>query len=322
MPLTYREFKELIAPYTGRAGKCADNKTTDIFARQVMEYLLYSGSHAGIRKLCILAYRGCVVLPPEVENVLKAKIDHKVAEVWNKWHTFHSVKDDLSDCLPTGQVMMEDGTETPLAYDIPQGGSIVGVMATCKEDGEAFVTVQGKDETGREIYTFHNGEQIVGERFKLEKNIIRYGKVKFATITSVTKSQTNGYVTLHAINKKTKELRFLADWAPSETKPSYRKFKIISRDCPSIAHLTLLTRVRIKDTYSDNEITLFENSLAIMLAAQRIQNETNNNPEVANYKREAVEDLLEKEAGYKKTSSSGPMDVYFPLSGGAIRNII
>ena len=286
-----------------------------------MEYLLYSGDDTAIRKFSFTAQRGCISLPPEIVTPLKVRIDCKVAEVWSKWYTFASGSDLTGDCLCGQELMMQEGITTPLVYDLPKGGSLVGVMATCQEAEDAFVIFQGKDATGREVYTTWQGEQVVGVRLSLKKGQISYGNVSLAEITAVSKSPTVGYVSAWAVNPINNRRSFLADWAPSETNPSYQRMRILHRECPPLAQISMLARIRPKDSYSDNEITFFDNSLAVMIAAQRVQSEVNNDAQQASYKKGAVEDLLEKEAGYNKPPGR-PVDVYHPLSGGAIRNIL
>lgn len=323
MPLTFKEFRSIVAPYAGRAGKCAIASEVATFSRQVMEYLLYSGSESGVKKLCIQAHRGCLSLPPEVELPIKVRVDNRSADLWSKWHTFHS--DDPKNwdrCSPASDVLREEGSRTPLAYDLPTGGAVLGVMATCDEDPNAGVIIQSQDLSGREVYTTHQGEQIAGEKFSLKKNEIRYGRVLVGNVTGVIKPQTNGYVVLYAVDpQRNRIIKFLADWNPSEEKPLYRKFKVDLRGCDHVANISMLCRVRLKDSYLDNELTLFDNSLAVLIGAQRVQAEVNNDIQTAGYKKGAVEDLLEKEGGYKKISGN-PVDVYHPLSGGAIRNIV
>lgn len=320
MSLLFKEIREIISPYSGRAGKCATAVETAVFARQVMQYLLHEGSSAGLRKVCILAHRGYLSLPPEVELPIKAKIDHKVASIWNKHFSFHSVNENFDSCPPIGEVLIEDGSQTPLAYNLPNGGSIIGVMGHCDEAADAAIIVQGKDQAGREIYTNYKGDQVVGEKLLIRKNTITYGQVSFGEVTAVLKPKTEGYVSLWAVNPAKDTTQFLADYNPSEERPLYRKFRVASRGCPDIVHISMLCRVRLKDNYHDNEITFFDNSFAILLAAQRIQAEINNDLQTAGFKKAAIEDNLNKESSYKKIAGS-PLDVYFPLSGGIIKGL-
>lgn len=318
---TFGELKKIVSPYAGRAGKCPADEEVSVFARQVMELLLYEGSDAAIRKLSILAHRGCISLPPEVAVPLKVRIDRRVAEVWDKWHSFASVQESFEKCYPAGDILAEEGTNTPLAYDLPLGGSIVAVKSVCAEDPDAHIIVQGYDTTGRQVFTpSSTGELVPGERLSLKSTELRYGQVTWGNITGIVKPKTKGYVTFWAVDPLVNKRQFLADWSPNETRPEYRKYKIVGRECPEVAHVSMLCRVKLRDTYSDNELTLFENSMSILLAAQRLQHEKNDQVDVANYKRQALSDILDKEAGYNKQSGK-PLDVFHPLSGGAVPNI-
>lgn len=322
MGFTFGEFRKIVAPYAGRSGRCATSEEVAVFSRQVMENLLYSGSQAGVRKVCILAYMGMFTLPPEVEVPIKAKIDHQVANVWSKWLSYHSVDNHFEKCGPAGEIFAEDGSYSPLAYQLPPDGSVIGVMGNCEEAGDSFVIVQGRDLTGKEIYTTFDGEQVVGEKFRIKKGELRFGKVRFGEITALTKPQTNGYVSLFAVDEISQQIRqFLGSYSPSEERPLYRVFKLITRKFPYIVHLSMLCRVRLKDSYHDNEITLFDNSLAILLSAQRLQSEVNNDVQTAGYKSQAVDNILEREAGYRK-APVGPLDICHVTAGSSIRNII
>lgn len=321
--LTFGELKTLVAPYAGRAGKCANASEVGLFARSVLQHLLFEGAEPGIRKVCLIAEAGCFSLPSEVETVLKVRIDRRVGNVLSKWIDYHTVNEsfDGQECIPSGQILAEDGELSPLAYSLPPTGSRIGVMGSCNEAEDAFVLVQGKDVTGRHIYTTFRGEQIPGEKFQISHGQIRYGEVTWGQITGITKPKTNGYVQLYAVNLETGERKFLADWSPVEEKPLYRRFRITHRSCPPFAHISMLCRIKLKDSYHDNEIIFFDNILAVKLAAQRFSAEENNDVQTANYKASAVTNSLEKEGAYKRTNS-GPIEVFQALSGGAIKNIV
>ena len=321
MPLTFGEIVRDVAQYAGRAGVCATSEEARKFAKQVMQYVLFSGSYSGIRQVDLCAVRGCISLPPEVETPLKVRICDEVANVWNRWTTFNAVTTELDDCPPAERVLAELGNYTPLAHPLPHGGSIIGVEGSCDESPEAYVHVQGADPYGNEIYTMFQGEQIPGERYQIQKGVIRHGQVKFGTIRAVVKSRTDGYAMLYAVDPLSGSRRFLAAYTPVDEKPLYKAYKLLMPNCPEIIKVSILARVKLKDNYHDNELTMFDNSLAMILAAQRIQAEKNNDVQVAEYKKRAVDDNLNQEAGYKKTANT-PIAVFAPLSGRAIKNII
>lgn len=319
MPLTFAEVKDRVAPYAGRAGKAPSARDTAIFAHDVMNHLLKSGADAAIRKVYLRAAQGLIALPPDVETPLKARIGHAVAEVGNRWAEFRSGSQGFEDCPPVGSVLSEEGTRSPLVYSLPRYGSVVGVEAHCEETGE--VIIQGTDVTGRPIFMPLRGEQSPGERLSLKKGKIQYGKAEFADITGVIKPKTNGYVTLYAVNPKTDSRLYLADWGPNETRPMYRRFRVISRNCAPIVDVEMLCRVKLKDTYHDNDLTLFDSGVIIMMAAKQLQSELNDDSVGAANKKNALDVMLEQESGYKKVSGN-PIDVFFPLSGGSIKNIL
>lgn len=324
MPLTFGQIRELVAPYAGRSGVCPTSDESASFARKVLKYLLYSGDNSAVRKICIIACKGCLVLPQEVETPLQIRIDHRVGQIWSKWLSYHMSGGQLEGrgaCYPAGQILIEDGSFSPLAYPLPSGGSRIGIMGTCDEDEEAFVLVQGKDPTGRVVYTESQEGQVPGERFRIVKNEVRFGQVVFGEVTAVTKSKTNGYVQCYAVEPECDRRQFLVDWSPIEELPLYRVFKLISCDCPPLAHVSMLCRVRLKDYYSDNEVLFFDNEIAIQFAAQRLQAETNNDLQTAGFKKTAVDDILNAESGYKKIAGQ-PLNVFQPLSGGAVRGIV
>jgi hypothetical protein len=323
MPITFGKFKDIIYPYAGRAGKCVDSPEVSRFAREVMEYLLLSGSVSAVQKLDIFAHKGKIVLPPEVEIPIKAKINGERANIWNQWYTLGASDGNIENARDAFTVMAETGVRTPLAYGIPGPESILGVLSTCEEEpGAEHIIIQGKDITGREIYTWHKDQKVVGEKLHLKKNQITYGNVKFAQVTGVVKPQTNGYVACYAVDPELGETKqFLADWPPSEERPLYREYVLTGRGSQQIVEVSMLVRARLKDNYSDNELTLFDNSLAIRMAAQKLQAETNADLNSANYKDGAVSKILDAEAAYKKPAGQ-PVQVYRPLSGGAVKNIV
>lgn len=330
MPLTFGEIRKLVSSYAGRTGKDPASPEVANFARQVMKYLLWSGDQASFRKLSIISQKGCIAMPPEVEVPIKVRINQKVSEIWNKWFSFHSVGNEMCESTanssigrayyPANSTLIESGDETPLAYALPENGTLIGVMATCDEDANSFVIVQGTDPGGREIYTTFNGQKIVGEKFRLSKNQIRYGQVHFGQVTAVSKPITNGYVTLFAVDPTCDRKTFLADYPPSMERPMFKKWIISLKDCPSLALIDILCRIKLKDNYSDNEIVPFDNELAVILGAQQWQAEVNNDVQVAAAKDQKVGTILDREAGYKKKSGS-PLDIYHQLSGGSIKGL-
>ncbi len=321
--LTFLDVKRLVSDYSGRGGACTDSKSTELFARQVLEYIMLNGAYGSIRRFHFIAQQGCITLPPELETPLQVKIDRKVGSVWNQWMAFSSVKEDLTGCHDAFNVLEPQPNPVFTAFAVPPGGSKLGVIATCKEEVDSYLIVKGKDVTGREIVTTHKGQQIVGEKFTLQKNVVKYGEVIFGEITGIVKSPTNGYVQLYAVNPETQSAMFLGDYSPLDEHPSFKQVKIIASQCHGpLIEVIVQGRIRLKDRYVDNDIVPFDSINTITFAAQKLQAENNNNIQVAGYKGTLLKDMIENEAAYKRVNPGTPVNVASVTSGAAVRGIV
>lgn len=320
--LTFLDVRRLVADYASRGGACADTKTVELFARQVLEYIMLNGAYGSIRRFSFLAQQGCISLPYELETPLQVKIDRQVGSVWNQWMTLSSVQGDLTGCLDAHNVLEPLPNPAFTAFDLPPGGSVVGVLGTCQEEAETYIIVQGKDPTGREIVTTYKGEQIVGEKFPIKKNVMGYGQVKFGEITGIIKTPTKGYVQIWAVEPNTKQSQFLGDYSPLDEKPSYKKVRITGCSCSSLVEVVVQGRIRLKGKYVDNDIVPFDSMNTIIFAAQKLQAENNNNVQVANYKGGVLKDMIENEAAYKRVNPGTPVNTFRGTSGGAVKGIV
>lgn len=321
MPLTFGEAKKTLAQYAGRAGFCASSDEVVNFTRKVLQHLLFKGQYGNLRKFCFCSARGCVTLPPEVEIVEKVAIDGEIGTSWSKWMEYHQ-GNQLFGRLCPGNEMYEEANYFSTVYDLPAGGSRVGVIGTCDEDEHAHVLIQGKDPTGRDIFTVHNGQQIHGEYLSIRKGQMHYTNYTFGEITSVLKSLTNGNVQLIWVLPDINQHGFLADYSPVEEKPSYRRVRITTPNCPSFMKVSVLARIRLREKYADIDLIPFDNLFSLELAAQEIQAEYNSDVQVSAAKEQKLNRMIEEENSYKRVQNGAPIEVYVPLSGGSIKNIV
>lgn len=315
--ITYKEAKQILSKYQGVAGTCPDDAKTELFVKQVLQYLLLKGTYGNERKFCFHAQNGCITLPKELETPLKMKIDGAVGSVWNRWFEYHS-GNTLDDGCLAQESLLTQPNRFPTVYDPPSCGSFIGVVGNCEESADAHVIVKGEDSTGRTIYTSHKGEQIVGAYLSIKKNVITTSCVKFAKITEVSKSVTKGYVTLVSLQEDGLSRMFLSDYEPYETNPSYQRARIISQPCPSICAVSVLGRIRLKDHYSDSDVIPFDNIFLLDVAGQTIQSMYNTDVASAVTRDQFAEKLIETEGNYKKVNNGQPVEIFQPLSAGRI----
>lgn len=317
--LKYSEAKKILAKYVGIGGVCPDNDEVDLFVRQVLQYLLLNGTYGNERKFRFHAENGTVTLPRELETPLKMKIDGAIGSVWNRWFEYHS-GNQLDNCCLAQDSLFTEPNSFPTVYDLPPCGAFPGVIGVCEESADAHVIVKGEDPTGRVIYTQHQGVKIVGVYLSIKKGVITVSDVKFGRITEVVKTPTNGYVTLLGLDESGLSRKFLADYDPFEETPSYRRARIIKQPCPDICQVTILGRIRLKDHYADEDVIPFDNIYLLTVAGQTVNSMYNTDIASATARDTYVKGLIESENNFRRVSNGQPMEVFRPLSGGAVMN--
>jgi len=322
MPITFGDAKKFLAQYAASAGRCETSEEVGQFVHQVLGYMLISGQYGAQRKFTFQAHKGVITVPYELETPEKLKIDNEVGTVRDRWFEWYpSTNGILHDCIPADRALVEDPNYYATVYDIPAGGKRVATLGTAQEDEDAHLIVRGKDTTGREIYTNHAGEQMVGVYLAIKKGVITYSPVTFGEITSVTKVRTNGYVQLLWFDPDANKQGFLADYSPVEELPQYRRFRITT-PCCEVCKVTILGRIRLKSYYADTEIIPFDNFYSMTVAAQGVQAQHNNDYQAAQAKDNMMLTLIERENSIKRIQNGKPIEVNPTTAGGRIRNTI
>lgn len=318
--IKYLLAKQTLAKYVGTGGRCVTDPAVDIFVRQVLQYLLIHGTYGNERKFIFHAVNGTMTLPRELEVPLKVKIDGAVGSVWNRWFEYHSGNWVDNNCLADNGVL-EEPNLYPTVYDLPTCGGYPATMGTCEEAEDAHVIVKGVDPTGREIFSTHKGDKIIGVYLSIRKNKLTTTNILFGKITGISKTVTKGYVNLVSLNDYEGLSRtLLADYDPYETDPAYRRVKIQAK-CPPICKVSILGRIRLKDYYADEDVIPFDNLFLLQVAGQTVNSMYNTDVQVAIAQDSFAKNLIEAESNYKKVNNGQPIEFYRPLSGGAIKNL-
>lgn len=319
MSLTFGRAKDILAQYAGKGGKLPTDEDAHNFTRQVLQYLLISGSPDCERVMTLYAQNGHVTAPYELQTPLKVQVNGRIGNVVSKWFDFHSGNDIHGRCYEAHDVLHEDPNEYYTVYDLPPGGARIGVMGHADEDSKANIIISGDDPTGREIHTNHKGADIPGEYLSIQKNQIVWSNVIFGNIAGIIKSPTQGYVSLYWKSGDVKG--FLADYSPVEQAPTYRRFKISLPECATLAKITVLGRIRLKEHYADTDRIPFDNEYTIRVAGQQNNNQYNEKYQEAQVNDKFLQNLTGREADYKKPNNGQVVEVFHALSGGTVRGI-
>lgn len=318
--LTFKDAKIALAKYCGKAGKCADDETVSLFVLEVLQQLLYKGEYGNLRTWEFFTNNGMITAPVDMELPIKVKIDRTVENVMDKFYNFYS-NTTLDRCVPFEKGLVEDPNTYFTQFDIPVGGARILAVPYCEESDDANFIISGLDQYGKEIYYPHNGELHKGEYLSIKKTVPKYSQASFSRITGIEKTVTNHYVRLYWYRPETKEKGLLGEYRPGDKHPSFKRFRVIGSTCKDCFKVTILGRLRLFDSYADNDIIPFSNIRAMKLMAQQLQNEDNNDLEAAQYKNQRIEQTLNDEHNYKRTPSQTTDHVHV-VSAGSIFNII
>lgn len=318
--LSFKDVKLAIAKYCGKAGKCADDETVSLFAIEVMQQLLYMGEYGGLRTWEFITHNGMITMPQDMELPLKVKIDKTVENVMDKFYDFYS-HTTLDHCVPFEKGLVEDPNKYFTQFDLPPCGAHIIALPYCEEAEDAHFIINGIDEYGKEVHYPHNGVMLKGEHLSITKKCPAYTQTKFKKITGIEKTETNHYVRLYWYRPETGEKGLLGEYRPKDIHPSFRRFRVLGGNCKEWYRVTILGRIRLFDSYSDNDIVPFSNIRAIKLMAQQLQSEDNNELDAAQYKNARIEQTLNSENNYKRTTSQ-TVDHVHVVSAGNIFNLI
>lgn len=319
MTLTFGEAKQILAQYQGKGGKTVDAPGINLFTIQVFQYLLISGSPDTEKVFDLCATDSWFTAPYELETPLKVKINGAVGNVVSKWFEYRSASAFAQRGCYEANILQEEANEFYTVYDPPSGAQI-GILGTAEECEDAKVIIQGLDTSGREVFTNHKGASVAGELLTIRKGVLTWSNVRFSQITGVVKSKTNGYTPLYwRTSENTRG--FLSDYSPIEEVPSYRRFKI-GIQCPHIARISVLGKIRIKNAYSDNDRIPFDNLHTLQVAGQYVNSLFNNEIEAAIQRDNMVTSLVNREATHKSVNNGQPIEVFYGNSAGLIKGLV
>lgn len=326
MIITLGQARKALAEFAGKSGKCPDNESVRLLIMEALQRLLHRGAHGNLRKWCFCLCNSCFTAPVDMEVPLKVKIEGLPEKVWSYWYEFFDIHHaDLCDSSYQPGLFEEVDIYFTV-YDIPSPGARIGVIPLDKENEDAYVLLQGLDLNGKEIYTTVNGERFHGEKIPINREKPVFSRNVFSKVTGVEKSQTCNYVRLYwqtydPVGKKFLSRGLLSEYRPTDTYPSFRRFRVPAARQDCCVKISVLGRVKLMEMYHDNDILPVGNIAALRKMTQVIQAERNDKLDVATGHELGIERLLDDENQYYRTGGE-PFDFFWPTSPGRNWNLI
>ena len=319
-----KRARQIVAEFAGKKGKCSESDAVRDFVIEVVERLLLKGAHGSLRKWEFCLAHQCFTAPPDLEVPLKVKIEGMVESVWSKWYEFHDVNSAEIQNSNYKPGLFEETGRYFTIYDIPSCGARVSAIPGGTEKEDAEITIQGLDPEGREIFTIRDGKQVHGETIKISRDEPIFTQKTFGKITGVEKSRTCHHVRLYwqtvDCNNKFLARGLLSEYRPNDTLPSYRRFKVPQASPDCIAKICILGRVKMLESYHDNDILPVSSLGALRSMATLIQSEQNNRINEARFHNSSVDKILNDENEYYKTGEE-PLDFVWDTSPGRNENL-
>lgn len=183
----------------------------------------------GTIRMCVTS--GCITWPRRIRTILGMNVCGYGIPIRNAWYEFQTYRlaPKTGECTWDESQLLDRGLVCQ--HTDFTGLSKVRLFPTTSTDAGKRVLLQGKDANGAEIRTLDSvsGQWVNGEYVTLAMPFVESTK-SFAApgLTGAQKPNTNGDLTVVAVNVATGALTQIATWEPSEDNPAYRRSYLVN----------------------------------------------------------------------------------------------
>lgn len=253
-------------------GVCGNDELRNL-VNEAQEWLLNKGKYAGtVVRVNFCAYSGCITLPRELASIESIAICGMPRRIENPWYEFLDGGPWIQKggCGDSSAVIDSDNSVT---FKDICGPKRLRVYTDLTEATGSQILVRGIDENGNRVQTFVDNEWIDGEYISLVGGPVLSAKL-YTKIDSVVKPITKGYVRVYQYDDDTAVQSCIAIYAPTETLPTYRRYRVPSISCDASEHpkcVTALAKRQFLPVFEDNDELFITNLRALKFAVQAIE---------------------------------------------------
>ena len=249
-------------------------------------------------------------VPSEFDRILSLNINGVPQPLQSPWFEFvgygpgyPSVLGSPITDLDTGLLGQLEGVldkeDAATFNDIPSDGTnyTPTIIAGDSSDAGSVVILQGYDQTGQWV---RSNDPVNGWQDGVSLTLVGSGTAQasssqvFSAITAALKPVTNSYLSLYVSSTKQQNY-FLCQYAPYDTRPYYRRYKIPNLTNGTTYCILARLRVRYRPIVNTGDFLLIPNLAALATMIQAVfYREAQNLQMYAAYKQIAV-DILKKE---------------------------
>lgn len=331
MLITLKMAKDALAKYVGD-GYCSDKSEVVDGINEAIELLIVEGHWKyTLSTMRLVVRNNCVVLPKEIETILKANSCTKPVNVWARAYEFMEGGPGTMDFGNNiSRNDLQDLGEYPTFYPI---AGLVGKLILVSDsysDTDKTILVRGFDTSGKEVFDEDGipGEQVPilswvnGVEGSLSQEDIDRCKsiTSFSTISSVEKPVTSGSITMALITDSftdggslsssddTGGIAYLAKYHPDETTPSYRRFRLLGTSNAEASTITMLVKKRAYPLKHDSDILQIQSIPALRMMLKAIHEDNHGDVNLAEGYRAKALRILQKQLSNSLSFSSSLLD--------------
>lgn len=291
---TLGDVKPELSVYAGSSGMAVTDPRFLARLNRAIEELMNEGDWPGVvDRYRFAIYGGVLTLPSSLNRVMGIALEGEPVEMLSAWYEFSAggpgENSGWTDCaLDHGESCVFRNVPVPDAHQL---------KVTCDFDERVNgvrpkIILRGYDENGLWI------RSSIGDGVEVEINgdgapLLALTEKRFSHVASVHKPTTRGYVHLHA---STTGAPHLASFAPSETRPSYRQYKIPGLPEDKVHRLVIRAKKRFIPLRVDSDELLISNLSALELMLTALQARAASDIGKYHANRQMAVQLLKKEA--------------------------
>jgi hypothetical protein len=278
---TYGDCKAELARVAGASGMgVADSRLKTLF-NLATEELMNEGDWPSLTdRLMFWAYDQIIVLPADYERILVCTVNTVPQQMHSSWFEYVGFGPSTlfgSDLLnssfdpDTQMAGILDHSERCTFASIPGDqvyyAQVVGSVDERTAGVRPRAIIRGYDTAGNWVRSLSSGGsyidgielEINGDTMPLEST----SSQDFSVVTGFIKPATKGYVYLNAVNLGLTATESIGTYAPKETNPSYRSYKLAGPTSTDPVQVRALVRRRYVPVDSDNDFVLITNLPAL-----------------------------------------------------------
>jgi len=272
----------------------------------------------------VCVYNGCLVMPRYVQQIRKINFCNREIQVKNGWFEFLAYNQNhcgwstwLSSWLGQQSGITQQGSSA-VFQDVLGDGRTIRAYARCSQDIGKQMRIFGLDNNGQPLITMDptSGEITQGALLTIASP---FGSTStfVRRIDYVVREQTTMIVDVYAYNSVTNLLEDIAHYEPSETTPTYSRYKlnipwpncgtgsIQPNCCGTQRGVVMLVKLRFIDAQQPNDLVLVPCVDALKVMVQAVLMEDANNFSAAKEREATAIEILQRE-----TENNSPDEIF------------